>query len=141
LEKELRRRGVTLALSWEEYRGAHPDEFSYSWFSERYAVFKSRLCPPTRQSHAASEKLFVDFAGDAIDVADPATGEVRPIKLFVAVMGASNYIFAQARASEQIADWIGPHVDLFAFLGGAPKFVVCDNLRRPSPTRIATSRI
>jgi transposase len=70
-----------------------------------------------RQSHVAGEKLFVDFAGDTIDVIDPVTGEVRPMKLFVAAMGASNYIFAQARASEQIADWIGAHVDLFAFLG------------------------
>ena len=129
VEKELRRRGVTLALLWEEYRGAHPDGFSYSWFCEHYAAFKGRLRPTMRQSHAAGEKVFVDFAGDTIDIVDPATGEVRPMKLFVAAMGASNYIFAQARASEQIADWIGAHVDLFAFLGGVPKFVVCDNLK------------
>ena len=129
VDKELRRCGVTLALLWEEYRTAHPNGFGYSWFCEHYGVFKSRLRPTMRQSHAAGEKVFVDFAGDMIDVVDPATGEVRPMKLFVAAMGASNYIFAQARPSEQIADWIGAHVDLFAFLGGAPKFVVCDNLK------------
>jgi transposase len=129
VDKELRRRGVTLALLWEEYRAAHPGGFGYSWFCEHYGAFKSRLRPPMRQSHAAGEKVFVDFAGDMIDVVDPVTGEVRPMKLFVAAMGASNYIFAQARSSEQIADWIGAHVDLFAFLGGAPKFVVCDNLK------------
>jgi transposase len=78
VEKELRRRGVTLALLWEEYCRAHPDGFSYRWFCERYAVFKSRLRPPMRQSHDAGEKLFVDFAGDAIDVVDPMTGEVPP---------------------------------------------------------------
>src|SRR5208283_3595331 len=105
------------------------DGFGYSWFCERYRAFKSRLHPTMRQSHAAGEKVFVDFAGDTIDVVDPSTGEVRPMKLFVAAMGASSYIFAQARPSEQIADWIGAHVDLFAFLGGAPKFVVCDNLK------------
>ncbi len=129
VDKELRRKGVTLALLWEEYRATHPDGFGYSWFCEHYGAFKSRLRPSMRQSHAAGEKVFVDFAGDSIDVIDPATGEVRPMKLFVAAMGASNYIFAQARPSEQIADWIGAHVDLFAFLGGAPKFVVCDNLK------------
>lgn len=129
VEKELRRRGVTLSLLWEEYRAEHPDGFGYSWFCEHYDAFKSRLRPAMRQTHAAGEKVFVDFAGDTIDVVDPVTGEVRPMKLFVAAMGASNYIFAQARASEQIADWIGAHVDLFAFLGGAPKFVVCDNLK------------
>ena len=129
VDKEMRRKGVTMALLWEEYRAAHPDGFGYSWFCENYAAFKSRLRPSMRQSHAAGEKVFVDFAGDTIDVVDPVTGEVRPMKLFVAVMGASNYIFAQARPSEQIADWIGAHVDLLAFLGGAPKFVVCDNLK------------
>ncbi len=129
VEKELRRRGVTLALLWEEYRAAHSDGFGYSWFCEQHAAFKRRMRPTMRQTHVAGEKVFVDFAGDTIDIVDPATGEVLPMKLFVAVMGASNYLFAQARASEKIADWIGAHVDLFAFLGGVPKFVVCDNLK------------
>jgi transposase len=129
VEKELRRRGVTLALLWEEYRAVHSDGFGYSWFCEQHAAFKQRMRPTMRQTHVAGEKAFVDFAGDTIDIVDPATGEVLPMKLFVAVMGASNYLFAQARASEKIADWIGAHVDLFAFLGGVPKFVVCDNLK------------
>jgi transposase len=129
VEKELRRRGVTLALLWEEHRAAHSDGFGYSWFCEQYAAFKRRMRPTMRQTHVAGEKVFVDFAGDTIDIVDPATGEVLPMKLFVAVMGASNYLFAQARGSEKIADWIGAHVDLFAFLGGVPKFVVCDNLK------------
>src|ERR1700739_3503158 len=87
------------ALLWEEYRAAHPDEFGYSWFCEHYDAFKSRLRPTMRQSHAAGEKVFVDFAGDTIDVVDPTTGEVRPMKLFVVAMGAAHYIFAQARPS------------------------------------------
>lgn len=127
--KEMQRKSVTLALLWEEYRTAHPDGFGYSWFCEAYADFKSRLRPSLRQTHGAGEKVFVDFAGDTIDIADPLTGEVRPMKLFVGAMGASNYIFAQARQSEQIADFIGAHVDMLAFFGGAPKVVVCDNLK------------
>jgi transposase len=87
VDKELRRAGVTLALLWEEYRAAHPDGFGYSWFCEHYGGFKRRLRPTMRQSHVAGEKLFVDFAGDTIDVIDPVTGEVRPMKLFVAAMG------------------------------------------------------
>ena len=93
-----------------------------------------------RQSHAAGEKVFVDFAGDTIDVIDPSTGEVRPMKLFVAAMGASSYIFAQARPSEQIADWIGAHVDLLAFLGARRSSWSATISRPRSPTRTATSR-
>jgi hypothetical protein len=87
-----------------EYRAAHLDGFGYIiGSSEHYDAFKSRLRPTMRQSYSAGKKVFADFAGDAIDVVDPTTAEVRSMKLFVAVMGASNYIFAQARPSEQVA--------------------------------------
>ena len=82
-----------------------------------------------RQTHVGGEKVFVDFAGDTIDVIDPATGEVRAMKLFVAAMGASNYTYAEAVASEGLEDWTLAHVRLFAFLGGVPKAVVPDNLK------------
>lgn len=75
------------------------------------------------------EKVFVDFAGDTIDVIDPESGKVRAMKLFVAAMGASNYTYAQAVASEGLEDWIGAHVRMFAFLGGVPRVVVPDNLK------------
>lgn len=129
VEKELRRRGVTRLLLWEEYRAAHPDGFGYTWFCTTFEAWKGRAHPSMRQSHAGGEKVFVDFAGDPIDVFDPATGEAHPMKLFVAAMGASNYIYAEACASESLPDWIGAHANLFAFLGGVPKFVVCDNLK------------
>ena len=82
-----------------------------------------------RQTHVAGEKLFVDYAGDTVPVFDGATGEERPAHIFVAVLGASNYTYAEARWSEGLADWIGAHVNALAFLGGAPKLLVCDNLR------------
>ena len=129
VERELRRRGVTRALLWQEYRARHPDGFGYSWFCETYEAWKSRLSPRMRQSHVGGEKVFVDFAGDTIGVTDPDSGVVWQAKLFVATMGASNLVFAEARASEGLADWIGAHVSLFAALGGVPKFVVCDNLK------------
>ncbi len=82
-----------------------------------------------RQTHVAGEKLFVDYAGDTVPVFDGATGEERRAHVFVAVLGASNYTYAEARWSEGLADWIGAHVNALAFLGGAPKLLVCDNLR------------
>ena len=129
VERELRRRGVTGALLWEEHRAAHPGGFGYSWFCEQYEAWKARARPTMRQTHVAGEKVFVDFAGDTLDVFDPITGEARAVKLFVAALGASNYTYAEARESESLPDWIGAHANLFAFLGGVPKFVVCDNLK------------
>lgn len=129
VERELRRRGITRALLWQEYRARHPDGFGYSWFCEAYDSWKCQVSPTMRQSHVGGEKVFVDFAGDTTGVVDPGSGEIWQAKLFVACMGASSLVFAEARASEGLADWLGAHVSLFAALGGVPKFVVCDNLK------------
>src|SRR5712675_2314037 len=129
VEKELRRRSVTRLLLWEEYRAANPDGFGYTWFCTTFEAWKQRARPSMRQTHIGGEKVFVDFAGDTIDIFDPITGEVRAMKLFVAAMGASNYTYAEACPSESLPDWIGVHANLFRFLGGVPKFVVCDNLK------------
>lgn len=128
VEKELRRRGVTRVLLWEEYRAANPDGFDYTWFCTTFEAWKGRARPTMRQTHLGGEKVFVDFAGDTIDIFDPVTGEAHPMKLFVAAMGASNYTYAEACPSESLP--LDPcSNEPFTFLGSVPKFVVCDNLR------------
>ena len=129
IHRELRRKGVTLQLVWEEYRAAHPEGFAYTWFCTHFEAWKGRVRPTMRQTHVGGEKVFVDFAGDTIDVIDPATGEAHAMKLFVAALGASNFTYAEAVASEGLEDWICAHARMFAFLGGAPKAVVPDNLK------------
>jgi transposase len=103
VEKELRRRSVTRLLLWEEYRAANPDGFGYTWFCTTFEAWKKRARPSMRQTHMGGEKVFVDFAGDTIDILDPITGEVHAMKLFVAAMGASNYTYAEACPSESIS--------------------------------------
>jgi transposase len=82
-----------------------------------------------RQTHAGGEMVFVDYAGDTIDIVDPETGEVPAAKLFVATMGASSYTYAKAVASEGLEDWIGAHTRMVVYLGGVPKAVVPDNIK------------
>jgi transposase len=129
MHAELRRRGVTLMLLWEEYRAEHADGYGYSRFCDLYGEWRKGVTTTMRQTPVAGEKLFVDFAGDTVPVIDGLTGEIRAAHVFVAVLGASNYTFAEARWSEGLADWIGAHVDALAFLGGVPKLIVCDNLK------------
>jgi transposase len=129
VDAELRRKGVTRALLWQEYRADYPEGYGYSWFCQHFDAWKGRVSATMRQRHGAGEKVFVDYAGDTIDVIDPASGAARPMKLFVAAMGASSYVYAEARPGEGLADWIGCHVGLFAFLGGVPGMIVCDNLK------------
>jgi transposase len=120
---------VTLFLLWQEYRANHPDGYQYSWFCEHYRAWQGKLDMVMRQDHRAGEKLFVDYAGQTVPIIDRATGEIREAQIFVAVLGASNYTYAEATWSQSLPDWIGSHVRCLHFLGGVPELVVPDNLR------------
>jgi transposase len=120
---------VTLLLLWQEYRAQHPDGYGYSRFCDLHADWRGRVSPTMRQTHVAGERLFVDYAGQTVEVVDPLTGEVRPAQIFVAALGASNLTYAEARWSQGLADWIGCHANAFAFFGGAARQLVCDNLK------------
>jgi len=124
---ELRRPGVTLMLLWEEYRQREPDGYRYSRWCELYRAWEGRLSPTMRQAHPAGERMFVDYAGQTIDLTDGRTGETRPAQIFVAVMGASNYTYAEATLTQTLPDWIGAHVRALAFMGGVPAQLVPDN--------------
>ena len=126
---ELRKKGVTLELLWEEYKSVYPEGYQYSRFCELYRDWRGRLKPWMRQDHRAGEKLFVDYAGQTVDVVDALTGEVREAQVFVAVLGASNYTFCEATWSQTLPDWIGSHERAFSFFGGVPELLIPDNLK------------
>ena len=129
VHKELRRKGVTRQLLWLEYRERHPDGFGYSWFCQAYRAWQGGLDLVMRQEHRAGEKLFVDFPGMTLPTVDPDTGEVRQAELFVAVLGASSYTYAEAFPSQALPHWIAGHVHAFSFFEGCAAIVVPDNLR------------
>jgi transposase len=126
---ELKRPGVTLQLLWEEHRAIAPNSYGYSRFCELYRAWEGKLTPTMRQAHVAGERVFVDYAGTTIDIFDAATGEVHACQLFVAVLGASSYTYAEATRTQTLPDWIGSHTRAFSFFGGVPGMVVSDNLK------------
>lgn len=126
---ELRRKGVTLALLWQEYREVHPDGYGYSQYCARYSAWEGKLSPVMRQRHPAGERLFVDYAGQTVDVICPETGEVRAAQIFVAALGASNYTYVEASWTQSLPDWISSHVRAFDFFGGVSAMIVSDNLK------------
>ena len=125
----IKRLSACLQLLWDEYKAAHPQGYQYSAFCQRYRGWLGKQDLVMRQHHRAGEKLFVDYAGHTAQVIDRATGEIRPAQIFVAVMGASNYTYAEATFSQRLLDWIDAHVRALAFLGAVPEIVVPDNLK------------
>jgi transposase len=129
VHQEMKRKGVTLFLLWQEHKAQHPDGFQYSRFCSLYREFAGKLTVSMRQIHLAGEKLFVDYAGHTIPIVDRTTGEAHPAQVFVAVLGASSYTFAEATMTQGLADWTGSHVRAFEFFGGVTEVVVPDNLK------------
>jgi transposase len=109
VHQELTRKGVTLALLWQEYQAAHPNGYQYSRFCDRYGVWLKTLDRCLRHEHRAGEKLFVDYAGQTMPVRTRHTGELREAQIFVAVLGASNYTYAEATWTQTLSDWTASH--------------------------------
>jgi transposase len=130
VHSELRRPGVTLMLLWMEYKQAHPDDgYGYSQFCLHYRAWQRRVDVVMRQEHRAGEKLFVDFPGQRLPIWQRRTAEVSfHAELFVAVLGASNYLYAEAVSSQDLSSWITAHVHAFEAFGCLPKVLVPDNL-------------
>lgn len=129
IHAERSRPGVTLELLHLEYLEKHPNGYRYTQFCEVYRRWAKHRRLSMRQVHRAGEKLFVDYSGKRPNIVDPKTGELIAVELFVAVLGASNYTYAEATRTQQIADWIGAHVRCFDFLGGVPRDIVPDQLK------------
>ena len=126
IQRELRRPGVTLELLWQEYREQHPDGYAYSRFCDLHRMWEKRLSPTMRQTHTADVKMFVDYAGTKLRLVEGMTGEVLTAELFVAVLGASSYTFAEATWTQFLSHWIGSHIRAFAFFGGVTAITVSD---------------
>ena len=125
---ELKHKGVTLFLLWQDDKAATPEGLQYSWCCQTYRAWASKLDLVMRQTHRAGEKLFVDDAGQSLPVVNRHSGEVHEAVIFVAVLGASSDTYAEATWTQSLPDWIGSHVRTFAVRGGVPEIVVPDNL-------------
>ncbi len=128
IHRELARKSVTLMLLWDEYKAQYPEGYQYSHFADLYRAYAKKLDISMRQIHHAGEKLFVDYCGQTVPVIDQSTGEVHACQIFVAVLGASNFTYAEATYTQSLPDWIGSHVRALGFIGGVPELLIPDNL-------------
>jgi transposase len=130
VRKELRKKGVSLRLIWIEYLEKHPDGYKHAQFEEYYRRGKKTHCEPSmHNTHVGGERMQVDYAGLKIQVVNPETGEISQVSIFVAVLPASNYTYAEAQSSENQCSWNNGHVRAIKFFGGVVKIVVPDNLK------------
>jgi transposase len=131
VHEQLKRKGVTLQLLWQEYRASTPEaeRYQYSQFCELYRRWRKTQSLSMRQTHIAGDKLFIDYAGMTVPIIDPNSGEIHAAQLFVATLGYSKYTYAEVTRTQTLPDWIGAHVRALQFFGGVPQLLVPDNLK------------
>jgi transposase len=129
IHREMKRKGVTLFVLWQEYKESYPEGFQYSQFCHRYRLWQGKLDIVMRHEHRAGEKLFVDYAGQTVPIIDRTTGEIHQAQIFVAVLGASNYTYVEATWTQRLPDWCASHMRAFKFIDGCPEILVPDNLK------------
>lgn len=130
IAKELKQKGVTRMLLWQEYLEEHPDGYGYSQFCERFRRWSGeREAPVMRKLKKAGEEVEVDYAGLTMPIIDPHTGEITQAEIFVGVLGASGLIYTEAHSSQSLPNWVRAHVRMFEFFGGVPRIIRPDNLK------------
>jgi transposase len=129
MDKELKRKGVTRLLLWEEYKLKHPDGYSKSQFKHYFAQWRAQVNPSMHIEHKAGDKLYVDFAGHKLNIIDKQTGEVQPVEVFVAILGASQLTYVEAVMTQQKEDFIAACEGALHYYGGVPSAIVPDNLK------------
>ena len=129
IDRELKRKGVTKMLLWEEYKRKHPDGVGKSQFLWHFSQWKSRIPPSMRKEHKAGDKLYIDYAGEKLTLRDIETGEAKQVEVFVAILGASQLTYVQATMTQQKEDFIPACEDALNYFGGVPAAIVPDNLR------------
>lgn len=133
IHEELGQRDVTLALLHEEYIQSAGDgsarTLCYSQFTERFRKWRKTQRVSMRQFHRPGEKMFCDFCGKTMTITEADTGLTYQAQVFVAVLGASGYVFVWVVKTQKIGDWLECNVKAIEFFGGVPKQLVPDNLK------------
>ncbi len=130
VHQELKCKSVTKLLLWEEYTAQYPNRcYSYSQFCDRYRHWLKKQRRSMRQTHKAGEKCFVDYCGQSVPIIDATTGEIHGAQIFVGVLGASNYTYAEATLGQTLPEWLSSQSRMLEFFGGSPELIIPDNLR------------
>jgi transposase len=129
IDKELKKKGVTRYLLWEEYKRNYPEGVGKSQFKHYFSQWKAQVNPTMHMEHKAGDKLYVDFAGDKLTIIDRQTGEIKPVEVFVAILGASQLTYVEAVMSQQKEDFIFACENALHYCNGVPAAIVPDNLK------------
>ena len=129
IDQEIKKKGITLFLLWEEYKAAHPDGCMYTQFCTKYREYRKKNSVYMRKLYKAGERVLVDWAGLTMKYYEPSSKCEKTVYMFVAVLPASSFLYAQPLCDMKMRCWIEGHINAFEYFGGVPKLLVPDNTK------------
>jgi len=129
MEKSLKRKGVTREQLWQKYLSDNPDGYRLSQFKEHYNRWRKQVNSVMHIEHKAGDKMYVDYAGERLEIVDADSGELRQVEVFVAILGASQLTYVEATMTQQKEDFIQACENALHYFGGVPQAIVTDNLK------------
>ena len=127
--KRLSRKGVTVKSIYEEYVHQYPNGYKRAQFETLIRRYRLQTKAIGHVEHLAGDQMYVDFAGDKLEVTDAVTGEITSVEVFVAILPCSHLTYCEAVWSQKKEDLILACENAFHFYGGVPMAIVPDNLK------------
>jgi transposase len=129
MSARLRKRGMTVAMQFREFKALHPEAFGETSFYYYYNLWRRKVNPTMHIEHKAGDKMYVDYAGGTLAYVDTDTGEIKQSQVFVAILGWSQYAYVEAVPSQTIEDFIAACENAIRYFKGVPLAIVPDNLK------------
>jgi transposase len=129
LEKQMKRKGITITSLWEQYKALYPQGYAITQFYKYYRDFACRAQPVMHLEHKAGDKMYIDFAGEKLSITDRDSGEVLEVEVFVAILGCSQLTYVEAVYSQKKEDLVKACENALHYFGGVPAAIVPDNLK------------
>lgn len=129
MERELSKVGVTIHHMWEKYISQNPDGFKASQFWHHFKIWSKDVKPVMHIQHKSGDKMYVDYAGKTLKIKGKDGEQTQEIQFFVAILGSSQYTYAEASLSQQKADFVQSIENALHFFQGVPAAIVTDNLK------------
>jgi len=129
IDKELKKKGVTRQMLWQQYRQGNPNGLGLSQFKQYYAQWKAQVNPTMHMEHKAGDKMYIDFAGEKLHYTDPQNGQPQPVEVFVGILGASQLTYVEGVMTQQKEDLIAVCENTLHYYQGVPAAIVPDNLK------------
>jgi len=125
----LSKKGVTKQRLWKEYLQHFPEGYKYSRFCYHFQIYSESLEVRMHQNHTPGDKAFIDYTGEKFPLIDPVSGKVKKYEVFLAILGASQLLYAEACESQKKEEFIRSCERALHYFGGAPRALVPDNLK------------